>query len=110
MKFHLHLLGAVAAICSLSLAQPMRAATTDGEDFKAWKVQVMKRLDQLEKAHDQDQKTIDQNQKTHEQDQQEIQKLKQQLDQTQKTATDAQQKAEAASQVQPVHPIPEGPA
>jgi hypothetical protein len=94
---------------SLLLIATARAATDD-EEFKAWKEQVTKRLDQLEKAHAQDQQTIDQNQKTHDQDQQEIQKLKQQLEQTQKTASDAQTKAEAASQVQPVHPVPEGPA
>jgi len=110
MKIRSQFLAALAAVCVLGLVLPPRAAAADDEDFKAWKDQVMKRLDQLEKSHEQDQKTIEQNQKTHELDQQEIQRLKQRLDDTQKTATDAQQKAEAASQVQPVHPVPEGPA
>jgi hypothetical protein len=105
--------GVLAASCALGIAVPPRADAVDDDEFKALKDLVTKqgqRLDQLEKSHEQDQKTIEQNQKVHESDQQEIQKLKQQLDQTQKTATEAQQKAEAASQVQPVHPIPEGPA
>ncbi len=110
MKNHSQSLTLLAAVCALGLALPPRALAIDEEEFKTWKDQVMKRLDQLEKAHEQDQKTIDQNQKVHEQDQQEIQRLKQKLDETQKTATDAQQKAEAAAQVQPVHPVPEGPA
>ena len=57
------------------------------------------KVQKLEQSHDQDQKT-------HQSDQQEIQRLKQQLGETQKTATDAQQKAEAAASVQPVHPVP----
>jgi len=103
--------GLLSVGCALGLILPPQAAAIDDADFQALKDLVTKqgqRLDQLEKSHQDDQKTIDQNQKVHEQDQQEIQRLKQQLDQTQKTATDAQQKAEAASQVQPVHPIPEG--
>jgi hypothetical protein len=99
----------VTLACGLGLVSPLRAAPIDEEDFKAFKDAVNKRLDQLEKTHQEDQKTIEQDRKTHEQDQQEIQHLKQRLDETQKTATDAQQKAEAASQIQPVHPIPEGP-
>ncbi len=83
------------------------------EEFKALRdlvTQQGRRLDQLEKTHEQDQKTLGEDQKIHEQDQQEIQKLKQQLQDTQKTATDAQQKAEAAAQIQPVHPVPPTPA
>jgi hypothetical protein len=114
MKNRLHLLAVLPAICGLSaaLTSPAAAAVSDDE-FNALKDLVQKqgqRLDQLEKSHEQDQKTIEQDQKVHAQDQQEIQGLKQRLDETQKTATDAQQKAEAAAQVQPVHPVPEGPA
>jgi hypothetical protein len=114
MKNRLHLLTVLPAICGLSalLSSPAAAAVSDDE-FNALKDLVNKqgqRLDQLEKSHEQDQKTIEQDQKVHEQDQKEIQGLKQRLDETQKTATDAQQKAESAAQVQPVHPIPEGPA
>ncbi len=109
MKLHSKIYGVLAAGCALSLTLPARAAV-DEEDFKAFKDAVNKRLDQLEKTHEQDQKTIEQNRKVHEQDQQEIQRLKQQLDQTQKTATDAQQKAEAASQIQPIRPVAEGPS
>jgi hypothetical protein len=109
MKFTLPTITLIAVVAS-GLALPRASAAVDDEEFKAWKDQVMKRLEQLEKSHEQDQKKIEEGQKTHEQDQQEIQRLKQQLNDTQKTATDAQQKAEAATQVQPVHPIPEGPA
>ncbi len=99
--------------CGFSLACTQAFAAVSDDDFNALKDVVNKlnqRLDQLEKSHAQDQQTIDQNQKIHEQDQQQIQRLKQRLDETQKTAADAQQKAEAASQIQPVHPIPEGPS
>lgn len=107
----LGLLGASFALC-LSTALPSRAAVSDDEfnRLKDLVEQQGKRLDQLEKTHQQDQQTIQQNQQLHQQDQQEIQRLKQQVDQTQKTASDAQQKAEAAAQVQPIHPVPEGPA
>jgi hypothetical protein len=113
MKIRFQIAGVLAGVCALGVAWSAAAATVDEEDFKALKDMVIKqgqRLDELEKSHAQDQKTIEQNQKIHEQDQQEIQRLKQQLDTTQKTAMDAQQKAEAASQIQPIHPIPEGPA
>ncbi len=103
---------ATLAAVALVSGRPAHAAVSD-EDFQALKDLVTKqgqRLDQLEKQHAQDQQTIQENQKVHDQDQQAIQKLKEQLDTTQKTATEAQQKAEAASQVQPVHPVPEGPA
>jgi hypothetical protein len=108
MKILSSWLPVLALGCGLSLT--LRAAPIDEDEFKTFKDSVNKRLDQLEQQHQKDQQTIEQNRKTHEQDQQEIQRLKQQLDQTQKTATDAQQKAEAAAQIQPVHPIPEGPA
>jgi hypothetical protein len=110
MKTRCQVIVGLAVAAALFSAPSARAATPEEEDLKAWKEQVMRRLEQLEKSHAQDQQTLKQSQQQHEQDQQEIQRLKQQLDQTQKTATDAQQKAEAASQVQPVHPIPEGPA
>ena len=104
-------IGVLAAGCALGLTVPQRALAVDDAEFNALKELVNKqgqRLDQLERTHDQDLQKLEQDRKTHERDQQEIQNLKQQLDITQKTATDAQTKAEAASQVQPVHPIPEG--
>jgi hypothetical protein len=114
MKNRSHILAVLPAICGLSavLATPAAGAVSD-DDFNTLKDLVNKqgqRLDQLEKSHEQDQKTIDENKKVHEQDQKEIQNLKQRLDETQKTATEAQQKADAAAQVQPIHPVPEGPA
>jgi hypothetical protein len=114
MKNRSHILAVLPAICGLSavLATPAAGAVSDDE-FNTLKDLVNKqgqRLDQLEKSHEQDQKTIGEGKKVHEQDQKEIQNLKQRLDETQKTATDAQQKADAAAQVQPVHPVPEGPA
>jgi hypothetical protein len=114
MKNRFHTLAVLPVIYGLSaaLTMPTAGAVSDDE-FKTLKDLVEKqgqRLDQLEKSHEQDQKTIEENKKVHEQDQKEIQGLKQRLDETQKTAADAQQKAETASQIQPVHPIPEGPA
>lgn len=88
------------------------AAGVTDEEFKALKdlvIQQGHRLDQLEQDHQRDQKTIEQNQKVHEQDLEEIGKLRQQIQDTQKTATEAQQKAEAVSQVQPVHAVPQTP-
>lgn len=102
--------GALALGCALAMTLPSSAAAADDQDMQAWKDQVIKRLEQLEKSHEQDQKTIEQNQKIHAQDQQEIENLKRKLDETQKTATDAQQKADAAAQVQPIHPVTEGPS
>jgi hypothetical protein len=95
----------------MSIDIPVRAVTDD--EFNALKEMVRQqgqRLDQLEQAHQKDQKTIQEHQKTHEQDQVEIQRLKKQIQETQKTANDAQAKAEASSQVQPVHEIPPVPA
>lgn len=105
------LIGVLAAGCALGITVPQRALAIDDAEFNALKELVNKqgqRLDQLERAHEQDVKTLEQDRKTHEQDQQQILNLKQQLEATQKTASDAQAKAEAASQVQPIHPIPEG--
>ncbi len=110
MKLNCQTCAAIGGIWVLTLALPLRAAVTDDE-FQALKDLVTKqgqRLDQLEKAHEQDQNTIEQNRKTHELDKEEIRRLRERLEQTEKTATEAQQKAEAASQVQPVHPVPEG--
>lgn len=105
--------GVLAVGCAFGLSVPQRALAVDDAEFNALKELVNKqvqRLDQLEKVHNADQQTIDQDRKIHEQDQRQIQELKQQMDVTQKTAADAQTKAEAASQIQPIHAIPEGPA
>jgi hypothetical protein len=105
MKIHLHGFGLLPISCALGLALAQPAAAVTDEEFNALKDLVGKqgqRMDQLEQTHQQDQKT-------HEQDQQTIQKLQQQVGETQQIATNAIQKAEAA-QVQPVHPIPPGPA
>lgn len=102
----------ISSLALLAFASSALAAVSDDE-FNTLKDLVTKqgqRLDQLEKDHQADQEKLQQSQKVHEQDQQQIQKLQQQLDQTQKTADSAQQKAEAAAQVQPVHPVPEGPS
>ena len=107
------LIGVLAAGCALGIVVPQRTLAIDDAEFNALKELVIKqgqRLEQLERAHDQDQNNLQQNQKIHQQDQQEIQSLKRLLDATQKTANDAQAKAEAASQIQPIHPIPEGPS
>ncbi len=103
MKKRSLIFGAVAAGCALSVALPRQAwaAVTD-EDFNALKKIVQQlgdKVQKLEQVHDQDQQV-------HQQDQQKIQQLQQQLGVTQQFATNAVQKAEAAAQVQPVHPVP----
>src|SRR5260370_20401179 len=111
MKIVTPIAGLLTAGCVFGMVRvPVATAVTD-EEFNALKELVAKqgqRIEQLEKAHDQAQKTIQQDQRTHQKDQQELQQLKQQLEETQKTANDAQQRAASVSQVQPIHPIPEG--
>ncbi len=107
MKNHTRLCGLLAAGCALGVALAPRAgaAVTD-EEFEALKKAVQQlgeKVQKLEQTHEQDQQT-------HQQDQQKIQQLQQQLDQTHEIATNAVQKAEAAAQVQAVHPLPPGPA
>ena len=89
------------------LALPARtpAAVSDA-DFDALKravQQLQQQVQGLVQTHEQDQKV-------HQQDQQQIDQLREQLGQTQLAVTNAVQKAESAAQVQPVHPIPPGPA
>ena len=102
MRIHTQVSAILIAGCVLGTTlAPCTAAVTDDE-FDALKKAVQQlgaKVQRLEQTHDQDQKT-------HEQDQQQIQQLKDQLGVTQKTATDAQQKAEAAAQVQPTRPMP----
>ncbi len=109
MKSFFAIAAALTVSCGLGLNQTSSAAPVTDEDFKALKelvIQQGRRLDQLDQAHQRDQRTIEENQKVHQQDQQEIERLKQQINEAQKTATEAQQKAESAAQVQPVHPVP----
>src|SRR6267154_449130 len=113
MKRHSLWLRVLVVACGLCVPLTQTLAAVNEDDFNTLKEMVNKlnqRLDQLEKSHAQDQQSLHQDQQVHQQDQQEIQNLKQRLDATQKTAVDAQQKAEAASQIQPIHPVPEGPA
>jgi hypothetical protein len=94
--------GLLCAGCALGGALTSRAAAVSEEDFNALKAlvqQLSEKVQKLEQAHGQDQQA-------HEQDQQQIQRLKDELGTTQKTATDAQQKAEAATQVQRTKPMP----
>jgi len=103
MKISSLIPGVITAGCAISLALPPRAAAqVSTNDFNALKQMVEhlnEKVDKLEQTHEQDQKT-------HEQDQQKIQQLQQQLGETQIAVTNAVQKAEAATQVQPVHPVP----
>ena len=107
MRIRSLIFGVIAAACAAGMTFPagVSAAVSD-EDFNALKDLVARqgqRLDQLEQTHEQDQKT-------HEQDQQQIQQLQQKLGETQLIATNAAAKAEAAAQVQPIHPVPPGPS
>jgi hypothetical protein len=96
-----------AAVCAANVLLPGQAlAAVSDEDFNALKNMVQElneKFKKLEQVHAQDQQT-------HQQDQKEIRQLRQQLDQTQQLATNAVQKAEAAAQVQPIHPLPQGPS
>ncbi len=107
MKNHSSICSVVAAGCALGLALPRQAwATVSDDDFNALKKIVQQlgdKVQKLEQGHEQDQQV-------HQQDQQKIEQLQQQLGVTQQLATNAVQKAEAAAQVQPVHPLPAGPA
>src|SRR6516162_112115 len=106
MKKHALISFLLAVACASGVVSPPRArAAVSDEDFNALKNSVQElneKVKKLEQVHEQDQQT-------HQQDQQKVQQLQQQLDQTQQMATNAVQKAEAA-QVQPVHPLPPGPA
>jgi hypothetical protein len=112
MRFRFSRPETLVLFCFVAFHPATRAAEVTDEEFRALKdlvIQQGRRLDQLEQAHAGDQKTLEQNQKIHEQDLQEIQKLRQQIQDIQTTATDAQQKADAVSQVQPVHAVPQTP-
>ncbi|HZR16707.1 MAG TPA: hypothetical protein VFE51_05210 [Verrucomicrobiae bacterium] len=102
--------GVLAAVCVTGAMPARLPAAISDEEFQALKELVIKqgqRIDQLERAHNRDQQHLQQDQATHQQDQQEIKQLKQRLDETQKTAVDAQQRASAGAQIQPIHPIPQ---
>jgi hypothetical protein len=107
MKKHALISFLLAVACAAGVVSPRRArAAVSDEDFNALKdavQQLNEKVKKLEQVHDQDQQT-------HQQDQQKIQQLQKDLDQTQQLATNAVQKAEAASQVQPIHPVTPGPS
>ncbi|MBU6402669.1 MAG: hypothetical protein KGS61_20300, partial [Verrucomicrobia bacterium] len=105
MKTRSLIYGMLSAGCALGVALPARSlAAVSDEDFEALKKmvqQLSEKVQYLEQTHQVDQQA-------HQQDQQKIQQLQQQVDQTQQMATNAVQKVEAASQVQPIHPIARG--
>src|ERR1035437_2219111 len=106
MKRHTQRYKILAAGCALGVALTSQASAITDEEFNALKNAVQQlgdKVQKLEQVHERDQQT-------HEQDKQKIQQLQQQLDQTGQVATNAVQKAEAAAQIQPVAPIPPGPA
>jgi hypothetical protein len=107
IKIRSLILSALVAGCAVGVALPAPAsAQVTADDFNALKKmveQLSEKVQKLEQTHDQDQKQ-------HEQDLQQIQQLQLRLGETQMIATNAVQKAEAASQVQPVHPVPPGSA
>ena len=102
MRLHTQVCGILAVGCVLGGTLTRCTAAVTDDEFDALKKAVQQLGDKVQKLE----QTHDQDQKTHEQDQQQIQQLKDQLGATQKTATDAQQKAEAAAQVQPTRPMP----
>jgi Skp family chaperone for outer membrane proteins len=97
MTIRLNSLALVAAglVMGIGVESPVVAEISD-DDFNTLKQQVQQlgdKLQKLEQMHEQDQQT-------YQQDQEKIQELQQQLGKTQQTAADAQQKARAAAQVQ----------
>lgn len=95
MKIH-SLIPKVAAGCAMAMAfSPAARAEVSDADFEALKNLVVTQGRQ-----------IDALQKTNSLDQQQINQLHQQLGETQTTANNAEQKAEAANQVQPTFPPP----
>src|ERR1700686_1091559 len=121
MKIRSKILGMLAAGYMMGIALPPRAAAeVSDEDFNALKEavrQLSEKVQKLEQKHEEDQKV-------HEQDQQKIQQLQKNAEtasqmklklgrleeqvEAQKTATEAQGKAVAAAQMQPVAPVPSG--
>jgi hypothetical protein len=101
------MLGLAASACALGVAFPSGAyAAVSDEEFNALKKMVQQLSEQVQTLA----QTHEQDQKTHQQDQKSLEDLRQQLGETRQLATNAVEKAEAASQVQPVHPVPPGPA
>jgi len=96
MKIRSQIFGMLAATCVIGIVLPPRAAAeVSDEDFNALKDAVRQLSDKVQKLE----QTHEEDQKVHEQDQQKIQQLQQQVGETQKAATDAEQKAETASQM-----------
>jgi TolA-binding protein len=96
MKIRFKILGVLAAGYVTGIAMPPRAAAeVSDEDFNALKEAVRQLSDKVQKLE----QTHEEDQKTHEQDQQKIQQLQQQVGETQKAATKAQQNVETASQM-----------
>ncbi len=97
MTIRLNFLALVATGLVMGIGVESRvAAEVSDDDFNTLKQQVQQigdKLQKLEQMHEQDQQT-------HQQDQEKIQQLQQQLGKTQQTAADAQEKARAAAQVQ----------
>ena len=105
MKTRPDVLSLVTAICAVGSALPASAQISEDE-FKALKETVLRqgqRLEQLEKDHQKDQQI-------HEQDLQQIHTFQQQLGDAQLAVTNVVQRLDTAAQVQPVHPVPPGPA
>src|SRR5258708_4001605 len=88
---------------AMTMAMPSRImADVSDEEFKALKEMVNKlaqKVQTLEQTH----ATAS---KTHQKAVEEIQQLKKVVGETQSTAANAEAKADAATQIQPIHPIP----
>ncbi|HYA79019.1 MAG TPA: hypothetical protein VED19_00755 [Candidatus Nitrosopolaris sp.] len=96
MKIRSVIWGIAAAGCTLTLACPPQAsAAVSDEDFNALKNLVTEQGQKIEQLE-----------KTNALDRQQIQQLQQQLGQTQTVATNAAQKVETLSQIQPTYPLP----
>ena len=88
--------GIAAAGCAMTIVcLPQASAAVSDEDFNALKKLVTEQGQKIEQLE-----------KTNALDQQQIQQLQQQLGQTQIVATNAAQKVETLSQIQPTYPLP----
>ena len=96
-------LAIAACVMAITVAMPLRAtAEVSDEAFKALQDAVNKlagKVQQLEQTHASDVQA-------HQQDLEQIQQLQKKLGETQTMAVNAEQKADAAAQVQPVHAVP----
>ena len=99
MKLQTQFISTLGVFCAAAVLLPRNAAAVTDEEFNALKALVEQQGEKIEQLE-----------KTHEQDQNQLQQLKWQLAETQSVATNAAQKAESATEAQPMAMPPPAPA